>query len=68
MGLLHFCIPEPNLDIWQLDTHTMIVSFDTNDFMTYVYVYVNLLIKDGIIIISVSINRMWYMLIMFLRQ
>ena len=26
-------------------------SFDTNDFMTYVQVYVNLLIKDVIIII-----------------
>jgi hypothetical protein len=34
----------------------MMASFDTNDFMTYVEVYVNLLIKDVIIIISVSIN------------
>ena len=32
-------------------------SFDANDFMTYVLKYVNLLIKDVIIIISVSINN-----------
>jgi hypothetical protein len=35
-------------------------SFDNNNFMTYVKVYkryVNLLIKDVIIIISVSINN-----------
>ena len=32
-------------------------SFDTNDLMTYVEVYANLLIKHVIIIISVSINN-----------
>ena len=39
----------------------MIALFDNNDFMTYVQVYVNLSIKDVIIIMSVSINndRTW---------
>jgi len=35
----------------------MMALLDTNDFMTYVEVYVNLLTKDVIIIISVSINN-----------
>ena len=51
------CYSRTKLRNWPLNTRTMMASFDTNDFMTYVLVYVNLLIKDVIIIISVSINN-----------
>ena len=56
-GLRWACSSRTKLRNLRLDTRTMMASLDTNDFMTYVEVYVNLLIKDVIIIISVSINN-----------
>jgi hypothetical protein len=46
------CYSRTKLRNWWLDTHVMMTSFDTNDF-----VYANLSIKVVIIIMSLSINN-----------